>query len=130
MVLPDDRPVERGHRGRLAERRALQHLLDHGLTLLTKNFQSRFGEIDLVMQHDSDVDRGSIVFVEVRYRHQQGFASAAESVDRHKQGRLTRAAMYYITRNPRVANDPMRFDVVAIDDGEITWIQDAFRPGD
>ena len=129
MVLPDDRALGRRNQGRAAERLALRHLLGHGLTLLTKNFQSRFGEIDLIM-HDSEADCGCIVFVEVRYRRRKGFASAAESVDRHKQGRLARAALFYITRNPRVANMAMRFDVVAIDDGDVNWIRDAFRPGE
>lgn len=109
-------------RGRDAEQQAARHLLAHGLTLLARNYRSRHGEIDLIMQ-----DRDSTVFVEVRYRAHARFGSAAESVDRHKQSRLVACAQHFLQAHPRRARQPCRFDVITISgsDGP-EWIRNAF----
>ena len=58
--------------------------------------------------------------------------TAAESVGRTKQSRVIRAARCLIAARPKLAERPMRFDVVAISRGRghnaIEWIKDAFRP--
>ena len=115
--------MDAGNRGRDAENRACDYLLGKGLTLLRRNYRSRRGEIDLVLR-----DTDSLVFVEVRYRRQAGFGSAAESIDRQKQTRLTACAKQYLHDFPQVASLSCRFDVVAIDgpDYSIEWIKDAF----
>jgi len=113
-------------RGRWAEALAKRFLIARGLELLTANFTSRVGEIDLVMR-----DHDTTVFVEVRYRGRTRFADAAESVDERKRARVARAAESYLQRNPRAQDDPCRFDVVAISgDGapdKIRWIKHAFE---
>ncbi len=110
------------------EHQALEHLSSSGLKLLTENFRCRMGEIDLVM-----LDQDCLVFVEVRYRKSNRFASAACSVDRHKQRKLARAAAMFLGRHPQYRDHVVRFDVVAFDatpDNQCTlqWLQDAFRP--
>jgi len=107
---------------------ALEHLLANGLTLVDRNFRCRMGEIDLVMRTSS-----LLVFVEVRYRKKNRYASAAESVDLHKQRKLAQAAAVFIGRHPQYRQHVVRFDVVAFDatpDNQCTlqWLQDAFRP--
>lgn len=79
------------------------------------------------------LDIGTLVFVEVRFRQQSDYASAAESVDRHKQRRLTHCALAYLAKHPAHANSTIRFDVIAVngrpnDQYTIQWIKDAFRP--
>lgn len=111
------------------ERRALQHLVDHGLVPVARNFTSRFGEIDLVMR-----DVHTLVFVEVRYRGAGAAVRAAQSVDRGKRRHIVRTAEFFLLRNPQWRAAPMRFDVVAMDgagDGNVTlhWHRDAFRTG-
>ena len=110
-------------RGRAAEDRACNYLLEHGLVLLERNYRCRRGEIDLILQ-----DADTLVFVEVRYRRQGSFGSAAESVDRHKQTRLTACASHYLQRQPLADHTACRFDVIAIDGFEqtIEWIRNAF----
>ena len=66
-------------------------MLAQGLSLLTRNFRSRLGEIDLIMD-----DGQSLVFVEVRYRRGNAFGSGAESVNRRKQARITACAQHYL----------------------------------
>jgi putative endonuclease len=109
------------------EKRALEHLLSCGLEKITENFRCRLGEIDLVM-----LDRDCLVFVEVRYRRNSRFATAAASVDRMKQRKLIRAAAAFLARNPQFCDMAVRFDVVAFDAASdeqcrLQWLQDAFR---
>ena len=110
-------------RGKDAETRAWHYLQARGLQLLQRNYRSKRGEIDLVMQ-----DADSLVFVEVRYRRQTQFGSALESVDRRKQARLVACARHYMQAYPEVASQPCRFDVVSINGspGTIEWVRNAF----
>jgi putative endonuclease len=111
--------------GRDAEFAACSFLLSQGLRLLARNFHSRHGEIDLVMDDD-----GQLVFVEVRYRRGVAFGTGAESVDRRKQSRITACAQRYLQQHPESAGRPCRFDVVALtgkrENSDIQWIRDAF----
>ena len=102
--------------GNDAENIARQYLVDQGLKLLHKNFFSRFGEIDLIMQ-----DGNSHVFVEVRKR-QDGLISAIESITPSKQKKLIKAAQYYLLKLGNEVN--CRFDVIAIDgNNQINWLK-------
>ena len=98
-------------RGKEAEDRACRYLLAQGLQLLQRNYHSRRGEIDLVLQ-----DKDSLVFVEVRYRNDPRFGSALESVNQRKQS------------HPDSSQQPCRFDVISImgPGGLIEWIPNAF----
>lgn len=109
------------------EKVALEHLMSRGLLRITENFRCRMGEIDLIMQ-----DRDCLVFVEVRYRRANRFATAALTVDSLKQRKLTRTAAIFLGRHPQYCDHAVRFDVVAFDassDDQCTlqWLQDAFR---
>ena len=113
-----------GETGRDAETLACTYLQTKGLAPVDRNYRSRYGEIDLIMD-----DRDCLVFIEVRYRRQARFGSGAESVDSRKQARLIACARHYLQRHPRAAQRPCRFDVVAIAGGAhptIEWIADAF----
>jgi putative endonuclease len=114
--------------GERAEQIALEHLLQHKLRYLQRNFHCRSGEIDLVM-----LDDGCLVFVEVRFRTRSSFTTAALSIGAAKQRKIIRTASYFIGGRRRYANATVRFDVVGIDGAKsgqytIQWIKDAFRP--
>jgi putative endonuclease len=110
--------------GAVAEDQARRYLEMRGLTLVTRNFRCRAGELDLIMR-----DGEQLVFVEVRSRRHSRFGTPAESVTRTKQQRLLRAAALYLQRQR--LDLPCRFDVVAILRAEvepqIEWIRDAFQ---
>jgi putative endonuclease len=107
------------------EKAAESFLLSRGLRLLQRNFSSRFGEIDLIME-----DEGSVVFVEVKYRKSSRHGSGADAVTFHKQARISRTAAWYLAKNPHRAEQTCRFDVLSIDsqkkDKGINWIKSAF----
>lgn len=109
--------------GKSKEKLACQYLEEKGFKLIEKNYYCRRGEIDLIMR-----DHDCVVFVEVRYRKNDIYGSALESITHHKQKRLIFTAQHYLqqTRTPLAA----RFDVVAISGNEanlsIDWIENAF----
>lgn len=113
---PSGTRTEQQRLGRLGEDRALAHLLEHGLTLVERNFLCKAGEIDLIMRQ-----RSTLVFVEVRRRASGAFGGAAASVTPAKQRRLINTAQYYLLRHPDPP--PCRFDLVAIDGATLSWIQ-------
>lgn len=116
MTRPDDRAAV----GEAKEQAACRYLEGQGLYLVARHHRCRHGEIDLIMR-----DADTLVFVEVRYRRSQRFGGAAQSVDIHKQRRLTAAAGHYLQRHPSTL--PCRFDVLAIGANDrIDWIRHAF----
>ncbi len=122
MIL-GSRPASRDI-GQLVEQQAEQFLRKRGLKTLERNFRTKAGEIDLIMQ-----DGPSLVFVEVRYRRQQGFGGGADTVTWQKQQRLIRSAQVYL--QARGQHDrPCRFDVVAAhgerENIQLHWIKSAF----
>ena len=111
--------------GAVWEKTAESFLRGHGLKLLQRNFSSRFGEIDLIME-----DGETVVFVEVKYRKSSQHGSGADAVTFHKQGRISRTAAWYLAMNPHRAEQICRFDVISINTQEkdqgINWIKSAF----
>ncbi len=110
-------------RGRWAEQLAADTLAGDGLEILARNYQCRWGEIDLVMR-----DADTTVFVEVRYRTSVEYGSAAESVSRRKQMRLLSTAEHFLQRHPTLLEQPCRFDVVSVHPPQaVTWLTGAFE---
>ena len=62
-------------RGQRVEEASEYYLQQHGLHAIERNFNSRGGEIDLVMR-----DGETLVFVEVRFRKNDHFGTPAESI--------------------------------------------------
>jgi putative endonuclease len=121
--MPPGRDTGAGPSGAEAEDLACAWLQARGLRLRERNYRCRRGEIDLIMQ-----DGEQLVFVEVRYRRNSRYGSAAESVTAAKQTRLISAASQYL-QGQRGAL-ACRFDVLALSgaNGErVDWIRDAFQ---
>jgi putative endonuclease len=113
-------PTTRQITGRAAEAQALAFLREQGMILVTQNFLCKTGEIDLIMRHGA-----TLVFVEVRARADRVHGGAAASVTHAKQRRLIRTAQFYLQRLRRLP--PCRFDVIAIDGGNLEWLQNAIQ---
>lgn len=106
-------------RGQFYEDQALEYLMQQGLQLVTRNYTCRFGEIDLIL-----LDKGELVFVEVRMRRLAYYGGAASSVDYTKRTKLERAGQNYIVKNYAQGGIPLhRFDLIAIDGDKLSWIK-------
>jgi putative endonuclease len=114
------RRTEQQISGQSGEDDALRHLQAQGMILRERNFRCKGGEIDLIME-----DRKTLVFVEVRKRAQARHGGAAASITSAKQRRLIIAAQFYLMRYKMPP--PCRFDVVAIDGMELTWLKNAIE---
>lgn len=117
---PAKQPTPKQSEGRAGEDLALAFLESQGLVLVMRNFLCKTGEIDLIMR-----EQQTLIFVEVRSRAARGYGSAAESITPAKQRRLILAAQYYLLRLKPVP--PCRIDVIAIDDGRVSWLKDAIQ---
>jgi putative endonuclease len=106
--------------GAHAERIAAEFLTARGLTIVTRNFRTRRGEIDLIAR-----DGGTLVFVEVRLRRSPYFGGAGASITAAKCARLAAAARFYLATLG--SEPPCRFDAVLLDSLDsplITWERD------
>ncbi|MBS1178042.1 MAG: hypothetical protein H6R06_2454 [Proteobacteria bacterium] len=112
-----------------AESRALAHLQHQGLVLVQRNYRvaggphARGAEVDLILRERD----GTLVFVEVRSCAAASHGGALASVGAAKQRRIVRAAQHYLLGLPVLP--PCRFDVVALDGGQIQWVKAAFDAG-
>lgn len=111
--------------GQAIENLACKYLQEQGLKLLERNYRCRLGEIDLVMQENK-----VLIFVEVRFRKNLYFGSAAESVTSSKQHKLVKTAKYYLQQKKLTDSTACRFDVLGITNSpqspQIEWIKNAF----
>lgn len=119
--------TQRQESGKRAEDLAAEFLRARGCEILQRNYRRRLGELDLVARQG-----GVLVIAEVRTRAQERFGSAAASVDRRKQRRITRAAQQLLQQRRDLARLPLRFDVLVVSDlataaPRIEWIRHAFE---
>jgi putative endonuclease len=94
--------------GRRGESLAAQHLQARGMTLLDRNWRCPQGELDLVA-----VDRGELVFVEVKTRAGLAYGHPFESITAAKLARLRRLAAAWCDAHPG-RHDRVRIDAVAV----------------
>jgi len=94
--------------GARGERAALRELRRAGMRLRRRNWRSRSGEVDLVMQEGD-----TIVFVEVRSRTSDASARPMELLGSRKQQRMVRVAEEYLYRY-RLLDRPWRIDCVFV----------------
>lgn len=106
--------------GQQAEALAEAYLIKQGYRPVTRNFHSRVGEVDLIMQKNT-----TYVFVEVRYRANASRGKAAESITQHKYMRCLKTAQFWLMKH-HLSDSQFQIDVIAIDGGlyeeNITWL--------
>jgi len=111
--------------GTIAEQKACAFLEERGLQLITRNYRSPMGEIDLIMQ-DTNENGHEIVFVEVRSRAYDYYGTAIESINITKQRKVIKSAVSYLQKRGWLDKIDSRFDVVGVSPTNIEWIKDAF----
>ncbi len=90
--------------GRAAEDRAALYLLSLGYTIITRNYQIRGGEIDLIALEGEE-----LIFVEVRWRSDD---LAEESIGLKKTTALRRTIQTYLTAMEETRN--YRCDLITV----------------
>jgi putative endonuclease len=113
----------RKRQGQEGEDRAASLLQEKGYRVVDRNFKSRFGELDLIVEKED-----LLVFVEVRSRASDWFSSPLHTINWSKQRKVVFSAMDYI-RKAHVRERPLRFDVISIAGRELQHIENAFDAG-
>ena len=101
--------MKRQQLGAWGENLALRHLQGLGYLILTQNWRSSEGEIDLVA-----LDGETLVFIEVKTRSSKSFGWPEESITAAKRLRLQRVAWSYLDAHDLKDAD-WRVDVFAIE---------------
>ncbi len=119
--------MDRKNLGDEAETRTARLLEAAGYSIRERNFRTRWGEVDLV------VERGELVcFVEVRMRSSAVWGDPALTVSRAKQRRVVKAALHYMMAHD-LRDRMLRFDVVSVlgqgETARLEHIPDAFDAG-
>ncbi|MEO5971251.1 MAG: YraN family protein [Bdellovibrionia bacterium] len=113
---------ERHKLGRESEAKAAEWFLtEKRATLLSKNYRTKFGEIDLIFEELLSTGQLELVFVEVRAKSPSNWMEGPQSVDPWKQQRLKNTAAQYLTKYRGPAKS-LRLDLLAWDGKHWTYL--------
>ena len=113
--------MPRAGAGYSAERRAWWWYRLRGWRILGENVWAAGNELDLIVR------RGRTVrFVEVKEKKGMRFGDPLEMITAEKQRRLRRAAAAWLGTRPDLAGLAVAFDVIAVRDGRLQRIPQAF----
>ena len=96
-----------GKIGLEGEKRVAHFLRQRGFNVIKRNYQCRYGEIDIIAENDE-----YILFVEVKTRKENALISGVDAVDAKKQSKITLTAQDYIVKT-NCQKQP-RFDVAEV----------------
>jgi putative endonuclease len=94
--------------GKAGEAFALEFLRQHGYSIITTNYRTKIGEIDVIAR-----DADTVVFIEVKTRQEDGW-DAFEAVHVPKQRKMFRVAEQYLVETFGRVDVQARFDVLAV----------------
>jgi len=104
-----------------AERRAARWYRLRGWRVVGTNVWAAGNEVDLIVR------RGRrLRFVEVKEKRGTSYGDPADAVTEEKQRRVRRAAAMWLASHPELERLDLGFDVVAVRDGRLERLRDAF----
>ncbi len=107
--------------GKTGEEIAVRHLCENGYTVVSRNYQTRNGEIDCIARTAD----GVLVFIEVKKAERRGCGHPFSWIDRRKQKTIVQTARRYLAEH-NMTDAPCRFDAIAIVDGELEHLENCF----
>ncbi len=120
------RTKSKNQSGKQAEEFAANYLAKQNVKIISRNFYCRFGEIDLI-----GLEQEILLFIEVRYRKNENYLAAIETIDRHKCKKIITTSKYYLNKFRNYQSYLCRYDVITLtgelDEPVIEWIKNAFQ---
>ena len=111
---PDKKKDGRKELGQAGEKMAEVFLRKQGYRILARNYQTLYGEIDLIAREARET-----VFIEVRTKRGKSFGTPIESLTRNKISHWEKSAAAYLQKSGEF-DQPIRFDFVGVDLSEKT----------
>ena len=99
--------MNRRKQGREGEESAAHYLEEKGWTILERNYQNRYGEIDLIAK-DGEV----LVFIEVKTWKAFGYSDLEYVLDHRKRSRMVMLAKCFLEGQKEREDCDVRFDVI------------------
>lgn len=89
--------------------------------IISRNYHSRFGEIDIIAQDPSagslrtsgQAGEAVLVFVEVKTRSNASYGTPLEAITRSKLSKLIKTSQFFISQN-KLGDVDFRFDAIEI----------------
>ncbi|MBU1152026.1 YraN family protein [Patescibacteria group bacterium] len=106
--------------GKIGEDLALSYLIKQGHKIVSTNFRSPYGEVDVISISPSN----QLVFSEVKTRTCNNFGSPQDSVNRLKRLRIIKTALYFINQSSKKITHGWRIDVISVQLNHIKNISD------
>jgi len=110
--------------GKIYEQQAMDYLNKNQFRIITHNYRTIKGEIDIIAEKDNDLH-----FIEVKGRENSYFGSPEEYVTKKKQQNIKASAKEYMSHNKK-SYRYITFDVIAIDYSNklstLTFFENAF----
>lgn len=117
---------DKASRGKLGEDITADYLCKSGFDIVTRNYHSRYGEIDIIAKNSE-----FIAFVEVKARNEKALERPAASVNFAKQKKIIQTALIFLSELEYDLQP--RFDVceITLDSRtnmliELNYIENAF----
>ena len=125
-----------GPTGRAGENAALEMFLKNGFELVARNYQTKYGEIDLIVK-----DKKYLVFAEVKTRTNASLMSGCYAVNFKKKQRLIKTFFVYLKTHhnslqPRIDVIDIRGHWIVLDEKEdfivdkLHWFKNAITSND
>ena len=96
--------------GNEGEKRACQYLLSKGYEIIEKNWNTKSGELDIIVKKD-----GTLVFVEVKTLPNATPDMLSSVLGKQKQKRIVKTAKHFMLKHRQYSNSYVRFDVIVLD---------------
>jgi len=114
-------------KGKIVEQACATFLKKNNILIISSNFYSKMGEIDLI-----GIEKDMLIFFEIRYRQHHHYGNPIESVTVEKQNRIYKTSLIFLMKNPKFKHYQYRFDIIGTytynDELIFNWQKNAFQP--
>jgi len=108
--------------GKENETKACNYLVKEGYTILDRNFQTRFGEIDIICSKESTIHVIEVKTLQTDWAE----SDITFLVNAFKQYKIKNVFTYYLATNNLITYDNIKFDVISVMNNKIKHYVGAF----
>ncbi len=103
------------------EEQCVNYLKQHGFQIAAQNYKCKIGEIDIIA-----VKNNILRFIEVKYRKNEFFGFPIEAVNKRKQNKIMKSALWFLGENKEYENMQCSFDVISITENDVEYLFNCF----